>query len=393
MWSAVGQHSWVLGNRGLNQITAQVNHLDRLSDVDEHHHGRALHARLPERATSSRRACRSRRSTPAPAAPAERSPIRYVIQIKDDVSLQSGHPRAEVRRQLQLPARHRHPERERALRDAHLLRRSVGDPQQQQRALSAGLPDARASCGSGSRPTAARNGATRIARRASSSRPGSRTTGASTPRLTLNLGVRYDIDFNFYDQENCENNATRLALEAIGNPYGGLPKTPTKNISPRVGFAYDLSGDGRRVLRGGYGLYFDQFNINGGNVSDISSQNQRPLNALATLTNTAIGVGQLATYRFGIDPLPPQPTEGEHAAAGSTGQWLGSGHHGSAHPPGAHRLRPRAGGQHDGLGRLHARRGTERAPDAEHQSDRQRRSACWRPTSCACSAGRTTSAT
>ena len=81
----------------------------------------------------------------------------------------------------------------------------------------------------------------------------------ATPRLTLNLGVRYDLDFNFYDQQNYENNATRLVLEAIGNPYGGMPKTPTKDISPRVGFAYDLAGDGRRVLRGGYGLYFDQY--------------------------------------------------------------------------------------------------------------------------------------
>ena len=127
--------------------------------------------------------------------------------------------------------------------------------------------------------------------------------------------------------------------------HGAMPKTPIKDISPRVGFAYDLSGDGRRVLRGGYGLYFDQFNINGGNVSDITSQNRRPLNVLATLTNTAIGVGQLATYRFGIDPLPAQPTEANTLPLGATGQWTRR-LHGSAQPPGAHRLCPRAGDQH-----------------------------------------------
>ena len=142
-----------------------------------------------------------------------------------------------------------------------------------------------------------------------------------TSRLTLNLGVRYDLDLNFRDQENIPNNATRLVLEAIGNPYGGMPETPTKNISPRVGFAYDLTGDGRRVLRGGYGLYIDQ--LTNFVAGDIASQNLRPLNALAVLTNTAIGRGELATYRFGIDPFPAQPTEGNSLPPNSAGQWLG----------------------------------------------------------------------
>ena len=66
-------------------------------------------------------------------------------------------------------------------------------------------------------------------------------------------------------------------------------------------------------------MYFDQYtsSVRG----DLNSQNKRPLNALATLTNTAIGVGQLATYRFGIDPPPPPPTQGDSLPIGSTGQW------------------------------------------------------------------------
>ena len=96
------------------------------------------------------------------------------------------------------------------------------------------------------------------------------------------------------DENNFENNATRQVLEAIGNPYAAFPKTPKLDLSPRVGLAYDLSGDGRRVLRGGGGLYFDQHNTAAA-AGDITAQAQRPLNALATLTNTAIGVGQLST--------------------------------------------------------------------------------------------------
>ena len=193
----------------------------------------------------------------------------------------------------------------------------------------------------------------------------------TTPRLTLNLGVRYDLDINLWDQENLPNNATRLALEAIGHPQAEMPKTPYKNISPRVGFAYDLAGDGRRVLRGGYGLYFDQFNQQP--FGDISSQNHRPLNVVSTLINTAIGVGQLANYRFGIDPLPAQPTDGSALPPGSLGQWIGSDvvdprvHHmhiGYAHELGAATM--------FSVDYTH-QEGTTRAHRVEHQSHRQRR--------------------
>jgi hypothetical protein len=127
---------------------------------------------------------------------------------------------------------------------------------------------------------------------------------------------------NFYHQSASENNATRLVLEAIGSPYARQPKTPYDSVSPRFGLAYDLSGDGRRVLRGGGGIYYDQFNINGGNVSDIFSQNKRPLNVLATLVNTGIGVGQLANFRFGVDPLPPGPPRSNTLPLGARGEWL-----------------------------------------------------------------------
>jgi hypothetical protein len=127
------------------------------------------------------------------------------------------------------------------------------------------------------------------------------------PRLTLNLGVRYDVDRNFYDQygDLTRNSLIVPVLAAIGSPYAGFPKTPTKDISPRVGFAYDLRGDGRRVLKGGYGLYFDGTGIN--NHYNVFIQNHRPLSFDAFLVNSQVGVGQLANYRFGIDPPPPTP--------------------------------------------------------------------------------------
>src|SRR5206468_3181785 len=48
------------------------------------------------------------------------------------------------------------------------------------------------------------------------------------------------------------------SLGYLGGDYTGLPKNDNLDISPRVGFSYDLLGNGRFVLRGGYGLYFGQ---------------------------------------------------------------------------------------------------------------------------------------
>ena len=89
MWSTVVQHNWVMSNRGLNQLTAQVNHLHRLGDSVSNITGEHYTRDFPNVA-SSRRDWHSPRSTPAPAARPGRSPTRYLIQIKDEVSAQAG---------------------------------------------------------------------------------------------------------------------------------------------------------------------------------------------------------------------------------------------------------------------------------------------------------------
>src|SRR5438874_3099272 len=82
-------------------------------------------------------------------------------------------------------------------------------------------------------------------------------------RLTLNLGLRWDKDFNFIGGSAITNSRTYQELVAISNisPLAKQftfkkPGDDNRNFSPRVGFAYDLTGGGKHVLRGGFGLYY-----------------------------------------------------------------------------------------------------------------------------------------
>jgi outer membrane receptor protein involved in Fe transport len=91
-----------------------------------------------------------------------------------------------------------------------------------------------------------------------------------SPRLTLNLGLRYELPLPFVDENDALNSfrpgqqSTRFPGAPTGLVYpgdAGVPRgtyeTDKNNVAPRVGVNWDPTGTGRSSLRAAWGLFFD----------------------------------------------------------------------------------------------------------------------------------------
>ncbi|HUN62746.1 MAG TPA: TonB-dependent receptor [Candidatus Sulfotelmatobacter sp.] len=105
-----------------------------------------------------------------------------------------------------------------------------------------------------------------------------------TTRLTLNLGLRWDILTWPVEVENRQANFDVNTGALIIAGSNGTLRTSIPNdyhdFGPRLGFAYQLTSDGKTVIRGGYGLFYF---IDRGGISNQLAQNP-PFGGESTVT-------------------------------------------------------------------------------------------------------------
>jgi len=101
------------------------------------------------------------------------------------------------------------------------------------------------------------------------------------PRLTLNLGLRWEYDSDLTGNSSEHDPCPSLTVTPtkpctwMANIID-LKKTPDKkDFAPRVGFVYDPFGKGKTLLRGGYGIYYDRIILEAG--AEELVQNDRAL--------------------------------------------------------------------------------------------------------------------
>lgn len=126
------------------------------------------------------------------------------------------------------------------------------------------------------------------------------------PNFTLNFGLRWDAQI--FPEVIVPPSQTAYAslLTNPSFPSDGTLHSPKKEFQPRVGFAWDITGNGKSVLRGSYGIYYGRQNMLSqvGSITDNGVQ-QFGITCATTFAFTCFGASTAPPTWPNIIPAAP----------------------------------------------------------------------------------------
>jgi hypothetical protein len=150
-----------------------------------------------------------------------------------------------------------------------------------------------------------------------------------SPRLTLNIGLRYDKDYDFIGGSDIGQSRTFQELQAAAatSPLAAAlsAKQATdygKGFSPRIGLAYDLNGQGKHLIRAGFGMYYDNTFQNIPLFMEQQANNTifQTAFTLSGSDNVPVANVPLSQWALGVNALPTAPAPSHDLTPGSVGR-------------------------------------------------------------------------
>lgn len=118
-------------------------------------------------------------------------------------------------------------------------------------------------------------------------------------RVTINLGLRYELQGVPSEANNQLGNfEPSVGLEQVGKNIGSLYKKDPTNFAPRIGVAWDVTGNGTTVVRAGASIVYDLLSMSTF-LSEQNTNNTVTLGSNVVPTGAAIQVGGVSTPGIG----------------------------------------------------------------------------------------------
>src|SRR6202035_1283218 len=118
-------------------------------------------------------------------------------------------------------------------------------------------------------------------------------------RVTLNLGLRYELQGVPSEAHNQLGNfEPSVGLEQVGKNIGSLYNKDATNFAPRVGVAWDVTGNGTTVVRAGASIVYDLLSMSTF-LSQQNTNNTVTLGANVVPTGAVIQVNGVSTPGIG----------------------------------------------------------------------------------------------